>query len=100
MPSELDIRLRAERAFVEYLSQATGQSASALARGAGMAATTLNRFVSKKVKLESTLKDYTIQKIAQKWGLDYLELLGYRKKIEEAVRVGKPIPAFQKTRFA
>jgi hypothetical protein len=99
MPNEMDIRLRAERAFVEYLCEATGQSASALASGAGMAATTLNRFVSKKVKLESTLKDSTIQKIAKKWGLDYLELMGYRNKIEQAIREGKAVPTFQKNRF-
>jgi transcriptional regulator with XRE-family HTH domain len=99
MASDLDIRLRAERAFIQYLCVATGESASALAAGSGMAATTLNRFLSKKIKLKSTLKDSTIQKIAERWGFDYLELLGYRKKIEDALRDGRAIPDFQKTRF-
>lgn len=99
MSSDLDTRLRAERVFIEYLCRATGQSASALATGAGMAATTLNRFLSKKIKLKSTLKDSTIRKIAERWGFDYLELMGYRKKIEEALREGRSVGDFQKTRF-
>lgn len=99
MENSLDIRLRADRAFVEYLCAITGETASAIAREAGMAPTTLNRYLSKKVKLTSTLKDSTIQKIAEKWGFDYLELMIYRKRIEEALRQGKAIPDIRKNRF-
>ncbi len=95
MPSNLDTRLRADRAFIQYMCDATGQSASALASGAGMAPTTLNRFLSKKVKIKSTLKDSTIQKIAERWGLDYLDLMTRRKKIEEALLEGKTIADFK-----
>ena len=99
MANELELRLKADRAFVEYLCEATGQSASAIATGAGMAPTTLNRFLSKKIKLRSTLKDITIRRIAETWGLDHLDLITYRKKIEDALRAGKTVPAFQKNRF-
>jgi transcriptional regulator with XRE-family HTH domain len=98
MDSDLDLRLKTDRLFVEYLCETTGKSASALATGAGMAPTTLNRFLSKKVKLQSSLKDTTIQRIAAKWGFDHLELLGYRKKIEESLRTGKSLPDIHKMR--
>lgn len=96
MEQELDIKLRTDKFFIEYLSKATGKSASALASEAGMAPTTLNRFLSKKVKIKSSLKDTTIQKIATKWGFDYVALIAYRKKIEDSIRSGKQLPAIQK----
>jgi transcriptional regulator with XRE-family HTH domain len=99
MGNDLDIRLRADRLFVQYLCEKTGKSASALAAGAGMASTTLNRFVSKKIKVKSTLKDMTIQKIAKGWGLDYPELAAHRKSIEEALREGRSLADIQKGRF-
>lgn len=98
MDSDLDFRLKTDRLFIEYLCDTTGKSASALAAGAGMAPTTLNRFLSKKVKLQSSLKDTTIQRIAAKWGFDHLELLAYRKKIEESLRAGKSLPDIHKMR--
>lgn len=93
MANDLEMRLRADRLFIEHLCKLTGKSASALASGAGMASTTLNRFVSKKVKPKSILKDVTIEKIAKKWGLDYFALAIHRKKIEQALREGKTIPS-------
>ncbi|MGE3623535.1 MAG: hypothetical protein AB7H77_06665 [Bdellovibrionales bacterium] len=96
MGNDLDIRLRADRVFVENLCAMTGKSASSLATGANMAATTLNRFVSKKAKLSSTLKDSTIDKIARRWGLDYLDLTAYRKAIGDALREGRAVPEFGK----
>jgi hypothetical protein len=99
MGNDLDIRLKTDRAFIEYLCEMTGKSASALSSGAGMAPTTLNRFLSKVVKLKSSLKDTTIRKLAQTWGFDYLELMAYRKKIEDSLREGKSVPDFRKTRF-
>lgn len=89
MASEPDIRLRADRLFVEHLCALTGKTASALAAGAGMAATTLNRYASAKVKPTSTLKDSTIQKIAKHWGLDPIDLAINRRNIEDGLRDGK-----------
>jgi hypothetical protein len=100
MGNDLDIRLRADRLFVQYLCEITGKSASALAAGAGMASTTLNRFVGKKIRIKSTLKDVTIQKIAKSWSLDYAELTAYRKGIEEALHEGRSLLDIQKGRFA
>src|SRR5690349_11468957 len=99
MGNDLDIRLRADRLFVQHLCDMTGKSASALPAGAGMASTTLNRFVGRKVKVKSTLKDLTIQKIAKGWGLDYAELSAHRKGIEEALREGRPLADIEKGRF-
>jgi len=99
MGNDTDIRFKADRIFVKQLCAITGKSASALAAGANMAATTLNRFVSGKVKPTSTLKDLTIEKIAKRWGLDYLRLTSYRKEIEEALRAGKAVPDFENRRL-
>jgi hypothetical protein len=99
MMLKTDMRIQADKALIEYLCKTTGRSASALATSAGMAPTTLNRFLSQKIKVKSTLKDTTLQKIAARWGLNELDILAYRQHIQDALRTGKPIPPFRKISF-
>lgn len=92
MSKDQQIRLQADRVFVEQLCVLAGKTASAIALSAGMAPTTLNRYVSKKIMPSSTLKDSTIEKIADVLGLDGLVLLTHRKFIEQALLAGQVPP--------